>query len=64
MIYHDDTWKWLEDYLTKDLHATTNKLYNRTTPLEELRVLQGRIELCRTLLNSPTIHEIAAQTRK
>ena len=63
MLYRDDTWKWLEQYLTSDLEATTNKLYNSQTPLEEPRKLQGRIELTRTLLNSPRAHEAVALTR-
>lgn len=63
MIFQDETWKWLEGRLKGDLEASTNKLYNATISFEEVRKLQGRIELIRTLLNSPEAEKAAALTR-
>ena len=64
MLFQDETWKWLEAKMTTDLAATTNRLYNSSASLEDMRKLQGRIELIRTLLNSPQATQLDAQTRK
>lgn len=55
IAYHGSDWSLQTEWLANELLETYKRLANRNTPIDDLRVLQGRASVLSQMLDWPNL---------